>query len=66
MVGPWWRLYTIEDATQILTAAGTRRSRRHTWLMLKRVWSHPLTIFQWPWFALKWLVLPEESDFGRD
>lgn len=65
MVGPWWRLYTIEDATQILTASGTRPSRRHIWLMMKRVWSHPLTIFQWPWFALKWLVLPEESDFGR-
>ena len=53
MVGPWWRLYTIEDATQILTAEGARPCYRHTWLMMKRLWSHPLTIVQWPWFALR-------------
>jgi hypothetical protein len=53
MVGPWWRLYTIEDATQILTAEGARPSHRHAWLMMKRLWSHPLTIVQWPWLALR-------------
>jgi hypothetical protein len=56
MVGPWWHLYTIEDATQILTADGFRRSHLHTWLMIKRLWSHPLTIAQLPWLAVKRLV----------
>jgi len=56
MVGAWWHLYTIEDATQILHAGGFRRSRRHSWLMVKRLWSHPLTIAQLPWLAVKRLV----------
>ena len=56
MVGPWWHLYTIDDATQILEKDGVRRSRRHLWLMAKRLWSHPLTIFQLPWLALQWLI----------
>ena len=56
MVGGWWHMYTIEDATQILSADGMRPSHRHTWLMVKRLWSHPLTIFQWPWLAIKRMV----------
>jgi hypothetical protein len=56
MVGAWWRLYTIEDATQILAADGLRPSHRHAWLMAKRLWSHPLTILQLPWLALKRMV----------
>jgi hypothetical protein len=52
MVGPWWHMYTIEDATKILTAHGARSSRRHWWLMAKRLWSHPLTLFQLPKLAL--------------
>ncbi len=53
LIGPWWHLYTIEDANQILDAGGLRRSRRHSWLMVKRLWSHPLTLLQLPWLALK-------------
>jgi hypothetical protein len=56
MVGPWWHLYTIEDATQILREDGVHASHRHLWLMAKRLWSHPLTIFRLPWLALKRLV----------
>jgi hypothetical protein len=56
MVGGWWHLYTIEDATQILTADGLHASHRHAWLMAKRLWSHPLTIVQLPWLALKRVV----------
>jgi hypothetical protein len=56
MVGAWWHLYTIEDATQILDADGLRRSRRHGWLMAKRLWSHPLTIAQLLWLAVKRVV----------
>jgi hypothetical protein len=56
LVGPWWHLYTIEDATHILTVGGFRRSHLHTWLMMKRLWSHPLTIAQLPWLAVKRLV----------
>jgi hypothetical protein len=56
MVGAWWHLYTIEDATQILEADGFRRSHLHGWLMAKRLWSHPLTIAQLPWLAIKRLV----------
>jgi hypothetical protein len=56
LIGPWWHLYTIEDATRILDAGGLRRSRRHAWLMAKRLWSHPLTILQLPWLALKRIV----------
>jgi hypothetical protein len=56
MVGAWWHLYTIEDATQILEADGLHPSYRHTWLMAKRLWSHPLTIVQLPWLGLKKVV----------
>jgi hypothetical protein len=61
-VGFWWHLYTIEDCTQILTPKDFRPSYRHGWLMARRIWSHPLSLFQFPWLALKWLVLPEEFD----
>jgi hypothetical protein len=54
LIGGWWHLYTIADATHMLSADGSFvRSRRHPWLMAKRLWSHPLTIFQLPWLALK-------------
>jgi hypothetical protein len=53
MAGGWWHLYTIEDATQILDANGFHASHLHNWLMAKRLWSHPLTILQLPWLALK-------------
>jgi len=56
MVGGWWHLYTIEDASQILEASGFRESHLHTWLMAKRLWSHPLTVAQLPWLAVKRLV----------
>jgi hypothetical protein len=56
MAGGWWHLYTIEDATQILDANGFHTSHRHSWLMVKRLWSHPLTILQLPWLAIKRLV----------
>jgi hypothetical protein len=56
MAGGWWHLYTIEDATQILAADGLHPSHRHAWLMAKRLWSHPLTILQLPWLAVKRLV----------
>ncbi|HEV2523094.1 MAG TPA: hypothetical protein VGT24_11990 [Candidatus Acidoferrales bacterium] len=56
MVGDWWHLYTIEDATRILDAGEFRRSHRHGWLMAKRLWSHPLTIAQLPWLAVKRLM----------
>jgi hypothetical protein len=53
MVGGWWHRYTIEDATHRLTPAGLERSHLHAWLMVRRLWSHPLTIFTWPWSALR-------------
>jgi hypothetical protein len=56
MVGGWWHLYTIEDATRILTGETMRRSNQHAWLMAKRLWSHPLTILQLPWLAMKRLT----------
>ena len=56
LIGPWWHLYTIEDATWILEADGFRRSHLHGWLMAKRLWSHPLTIAQVPWLAVKRLA----------
>jgi hypothetical protein len=56
MIGPWWHMYTIEDASQILEVSGFRRSHLHGWLMAKRLWSHPLTIAQLPWLAVKRLV----------
>ena len=56
MIGPWWHMYTIEDATQVLTADSIRPRRKHAWLMVKRLWSHPLTILQLPWLAIKRIV----------
>jgi hypothetical protein len=56
MVGPWWHMYTIEDATEILREDGVHLSRRHWWLMAKRLWSHPLTVFQLPWLALRRVI----------
>jgi hypothetical protein len=56
MIGAWWHLYTIDDATQILDAEGIHTSHRHAWLMAKRLWSHPLTLVQLPWLALKRLT----------
>ncbi len=56
MVGDWWHLYTIEDATRIVDAHGIHVSRLHNWLMAKRLWSHPLTIVRLPWLALKRVV----------
>ena len=56
MIGAWWHLYTIDDATRILDADGIRASHRHTWLMAKRLWSHPLTLVQLPWLAIKRLM----------
>jgi hypothetical protein len=53
LIGDWWHMYTIEDATQVMTADSMRPHRKHAWLMAKRLWSHPLTIFQLPWLALK-------------
>lgn len=60
MVRFWWHLYTIEDRTQILTPQGFRSSYRHGWLMLRRLLSHPLSLFQLPWVVLKWLIAPED------
>jgi hypothetical protein len=53
MIGGWWHLYTIEDATHILTPTGFERSYRHPWLMARRLWSHPLTVFTWPWQLMR-------------
>lgn len=58
MVGPWWHMYTIEDSTEILRADGIHPSHQHPWLMAKRLWSHPLTIFQLPWWAVRRLIRP--------
>jgi len=56
MVGPWWHMYTIEDATETLREDGVHPLRRHWWLMAKRLWSHPLTVFQLPWLAVRWVM----------
>jgi hypothetical protein len=53
MIGAWWHMYTIEDATQLLTADAIVPFKKHAWLMVKRLWSHPLTILQLPWLAWK-------------
>ena len=55
-IGGWWHLYTIEDATQILGPDGIHPSHLHAWLMAKRLWSHPLTILQLPWLALRRMI----------
>lgn len=61
MVGPWWHMYTIEDATEILEKDGFHPSYRHWWLMAKRLWSHPLTVFHLPWLALRWAMSAGKS-----
>jgi hypothetical protein len=53
LTGGWWHRYTIEDAAYILTPAGLHRSHRHPWIMAQRLWSHPLTVFTWPWQVLR-------------
>jgi hypothetical protein len=53
MIGGWWHLYTIDDATHVLTQNGLQRSYRHSWVMAQRLWSHPLTVFTWPWQAMR-------------
>jgi hypothetical protein len=53
MIGGWWHRYTIEDSTHILTPARIERSHRHPWVMAKRLWSHPLTVFTWPWQTVR-------------
>jgi hypothetical protein len=41
LIGDWYRLLTVEDANYRLTAEGLKPSRRHSWLTIKRAWSHP-------------------------
>jgi len=41
LIGDWYRLLTVEDANYRLTAGGLKPSRRHSWLTIKRAWSHP-------------------------
>jgi hypothetical protein len=41
LIGDWYRLLTIDDANYRLTGAGLKVSRRHSWLTMKRAWSHP-------------------------
>ena len=41
LIGDWYRLLTIEDANFRLTRQGLKPSRRHSWLAIKRAWSHP-------------------------
>jgi hypothetical protein len=49
MVGGWWHRYTIDDATHRLTPSSVTRSYLHAWRMAQRLWSHPLTVFTYPW-----------------
>ncbi len=58
LIGEWWHLYTMEDATHELTPEGFRPLRRHGWLMVKRTFSHPRS---WPRLAGLLLARP----FGR-
>jgi hypothetical protein len=53
LTGGWWHRYTIEDAAYILTPSAMRRSYQHPWMMAQRLWSHPLTVFTWPWQVLR-------------
>lgn len=46
LIGEWWHMYTIEDATHRLTERGFEPSHRHPWLMVKRAWSHPGSFFR--------------------
>jgi hypothetical protein len=48
MIGGWWRYFTIEDASEILTADGLQHSHRHRQMMFRRFLSHPGT---WPQLA---------------
>ncbi len=41
LIGDWYHLLTIEDASHRLTPDGIRPSRRHSWMVVKRAWSHP-------------------------
>ena len=49
LTGGWWHRYTIDDATYRLTPTSMRRSYRHPWVMTQRVWSHPLSVFTFPY-----------------
>lgn len=53
LTGGWWHRYTIEDSSYVLTPNSMRRSYRHPWVMAQRVWSHPLSVFQFPWQFLR-------------
>jgi len=44
LIGDWYRMLTVEDATHRLTPAGLKRSYLHSWLAVKRAWSHPLGV----------------------
>jgi len=41
LIGDWYRLLTVEDATHKLTPSALKRSYLHAWLTIKRAWSHP-------------------------
>ena len=41
LIGEWYHLHTTEDATHRLTPQGLSRSYLHSWLVVKRAWSHP-------------------------
>jgi len=41
LIGDWYRLLTVEDANYRLTPGGLKVSRKHSWLTIKRAWSHP-------------------------
>ncbi len=52
LIGGWWHLYTIEDATHKLTPEGMRRCFRHWPWMIRRGFSHPGSIFRLAFSAL--------------
>ncbi len=41
LIGEWYHLHTIADATHRLTPQGLSRRYLHPWLVIKRAWSHP-------------------------
>ena len=41
LIGEWYHLHTIADATHRLTPLGLSRRYLHPWLVIKRAWSHP-------------------------
>jgi len=41
LIGEWYHLHTIADATHRLTPQGLSRRYLHPWLVVKRAWSHP-------------------------